>query len=352
MAAGKPDNPGAGGGTAGAGALPAEAALYCEAARRLGWEAEVLDPEFGYLYELRADGHCLRLVGGRTPLNDASASRICEDKFYTELVLRRAGISTTESVRCLAPHGGRAHAWRGRGGADPGLGLARQRGYPLVIKPNRLSHGLGVQVVDSERMLRSAIEAAWQLDYCVLVQPRVGGVDLRLNFVDGEYSLGYARLPVEITGDGQRSIRELLGHSVPRFADEASWRRATKDPVWQAVVVDRGWDERTVVPPGAMLRFETAILNLNRWARAEVLPQLDHAWLALGRQIGTLLRLRHFGVDFKIPAAGARPEEATVIEVNPSPLLTQFAACVDREAALRATMRVLRACLDWTRAPG
>ena len=326
--------------------IPMAVRIQFEAARRLGLEAEILDPEYGYLFELRSPQRTAVLYAGRSPLNDSVAARICEDKYYTELVLRRAGFRVVQSVRCLSPEDFRAPAWAGRGGVEPGLRFAVDFGYPVVVKPNRMSHGYGVQLVASESELRAAIEEVWRYDYCALVQQPVGGVDLRLDFLDDEYLIGYARRPLVLVGDGKRSLRTLLADCDSRFADDEYWNKVTRDRIWQEKVLAHGWNETIILPRGMELHFEATILNLNRWALGTVIPEITESWRSLCGRVGKILNLRHFGVDFKAPSPNAEPEEATIIEVNSSPLLTQLYRMGRREAAIEAQMKVLKAYFD------
>jgi glutathione synthase/RimK-type ligase-like ATP-grasp enzyme len=275
--------------------LPHAVELIREAAETLGLSFRSLDPDFGHLFEL-SDGRVTRtLLGGRSPLNDAVSARLAEDKYYTELVLRRAGYRVPESVRCLKPGQFVLEDYSGRDGTAGAEAFAAARGFPLVVKPNRLSHGRQVQLVHNADELLSAIHRVWNFDYLALVQTAIGGVDIRLDFLDSEYLVGYTR-------------------------------RA---------------------PSGASPQ-EIRILNLARGAQADVLDSIPEAWHEHCLRIGRALHLRFFGIDFKASGLDADPKSATVIEVNASPLFVQMALQGHRERARRAQARVLEAV--WSQA--
>lgn len=272
--------------------LPEAVRLVEEAATELGLSFRLIDPEGGYLFEL-SDGQSTRVcLGGRSPLNDAVSSRIADDKFYTELILRRAGFRVPQSVRCLKPgaFGAEYTAWAGLSQALDG---AARFGFPVVVKPNRLSHGRHVQLVQNEAELRDAVRQVWEFDTIALVQTKHSGVDVRLDFLDHEYLIGYTRTPRP---------------------------GATEDRVH--------------------------ILNLTLGARAHLLPSISNAWHAQGLAVGQALGLRYFGIDFKAPHEDSCPADATVIEVNSSPLFVQMALQGHRDAALAAQKRVLSAVWD------
>ena len=56
-------------------------AFQIEAAKRLGLDARILDPEFGHLFEISDGRRSTRLLGGRSPLNDSVAARLAEGHF-------------------------------------------------------------------------------------------------------------------------------------------------------------------------------------------------------------------------------------------------------------------------------
>jgi glutathione synthase/RimK-type ligase-like ATP-grasp enzyme len=324
-------------------AWPKVTELCLEAAARLGLDAEVLDPEYGYLFEVRRGARRRLLLGGRSPLNDAVAARLAEDKHYTGLLLARAGLRVPETARCLSPHHPSLRAYRERAGMAPGEALAEARGLPLVVKPNRLSHGRGVQLVEDRRALPAAVRAVWALDAIALVQTAAEGRDFRLDFVDGEYLTGYERRPLKVRGDGTRRLGALLAAADGRFADPDRQRRLAEDPRATALLARRGWTLKSVIPEGATVAFEGPIQNLHGASTARLVRHLPERLRRHCLRAGEALGLRHFGVDLKLASLEADPAGATFIEVNASPLLTQIYLLGHREVAVRAQMRVLEA---------
>ncbi|MBI4702668.1 MAG: hypothetical protein HY744_16220 [Deltaproteobacteria bacterium] len=326
---------------------PAAVALQIEAARRLGLHATTLDPEFGYLFELAGGGRSITMLGGRSPLNDAVAARIAEDKHYTGLVLARRGFRTPGTERCLRPGYFLAGPCRDRAGTAPARRFAAEHGYPVVVKPNRQSHGREVALVRDLAELEAAIDRIWSIDYIALVQERIAGPDVRLDFLDGEYLLGYERVPLRVRGDGRATLRALLAREDPRYAGAEIWERAEVDPLWRERVIGRGYDAAGVLAAGVEIDFGADILNLNRWARAALLPEIPADWLEHGCAVGRALGLRHFGIDFKGARPGEDPRAAAVIEVNASPLLQAVYRSGHAEAAIAAQVKVLRAVMDF-----
>ncbi len=319
--------------------------MQTEAARRLGMTVRNLDADYGYLFELRRGDRRATMLGGRSPLNDAVAARICEDKFYTQLLLDGAGHRVATTQRCLAPGYFKNPTLAASAGIEPGLTFAREYGYPLVVKPNRLSHGRDVGVVDDEQQLTTAVERIWRSDYIALLQEKLDGVDLRLDFLDGTYLAGYIRRPVVIEGDGTRTIRQLAAAKDQRFGHDTFWQRTADDPVWCREVLEQGRDAESILPDGVRIDLSGDILNLNGWAMAEPIAELPSAWRDHCLAIGAALNLRHFGIDLRSAGLHSPPKSAAIIEVNASPLLLQLYKMGHRETALAAQARVLDAIL-------
>lgn len=271
--------------------LPPVMRLWREAAGRLGLSVEVVDPDFGYLVEVRNGSRRRVLMGSRSPLNDALAARLADDKHYTTVLLSRAGFRVPPTVRCVCPDRFSDECVNRRAGIAPGLQFAREHAPPFVVKPNSLSHGRGVHVIREPAGLAAAIEATWRLDPIALVQTYVAGQDVRLNYLDGAFLAGYRR---------------------------------------------SGGDARDDV------------LNLARGASPDVLAEAPAGLHALCLRIGEVMGLRHFGVDLRVDGRG----EPTVIEVNSSPQLTRLFELGHDEPAIAGTMRVLRAIFELPAAGG
>ncbi len=169
--------------------------------------------------------------------------------------------------------------------------------------------------------------------------------DLRLDFLDGDYLIGYERFPIRVRGDGGSTIRQLVGRADRRFRDPEPWLSAVRAGSWRRQVEARGWDPDTVLPAGAELDLGGTLLNLNTWASGRLVPALPPAWRRLGAAIGEALGLRHYGIDFRGAGLDDDPAEASAVEVNASPLLLQIHRLGWEEEAVEAQMQVLQAAL-------
>lgn len=315
--------------------------LRAEAARRLGFDIQNLDPDSGYLWEVSNGDQKRILMGAFSPHNSAIAARLAEDKFHTATLVRRLGRRVPGVVRCLRPGRFEQEDFESHLGMAPAHAFARERAFPLVVKPNRGARGRHVQVVHDVAAMEAAIERVWTYDYLALVQEVAHGIDVRLDYLDDEFLFGYLRRPVSLVGDGARSIRELLAAADPRFTGEAFWNQLQADPIWRRSCEQHGWTLDATPGEGEAIRFDTVVLNLNRLCVAELVRQVPDDWLAAGLEIGRALELRHFGIDFKAPSFEGGPDDATVLEVNASPSVVQMSRRGYYEEALGAEIRIM-----------
>lgn len=325
----------------GAPRLPRTVELAREAVRRLGWGLRVLDTEYGHLFEVDSGRRRRLFLGALSPLNDSVASRLAADKHFTALLLERAGMRVPATVRCLAPGYFTKEDYERHAGPGPGLEFARRHGYPVVVKPIRGSSGRHVALARDEAELRAALEPAWERHGLAVVQEPIPTPDLRLDFLDGDYLLGYERSPIQVTGDGRSTIRELVARLDPRFTSDAAWQGG-RAASWPDAA---GHRPATVLAAGERLDLGGTLLNLNTWASGRLIPELPDRWLAYGLRAGAVLGLRHFGIDFRGAGLDDDPAQAAIVEINASPLLLQIHALGWVDEAVEAQARILRAAL-------
>lgn len=328
--------------------VPFAVQLCLEGAARLGWRTEILDPAFGYLWELELPGGARRaIIGAKTPVNDAAAAQLAQDKHYAGVVLRRAGFRVPAGVRALSPQHFKDTHYARDTGMGPALELARERGFPLIVKPNRLSHGRLVRIVRNEKALRRAVEEVWGLERIALVQTIVAGRELRVDVLDGELLAAYERRPIAVVGDGARDVATLLRAADARFEELDAKGLAKRLEATDAAEAAGGGAAlaKRVPADGEEVVLDERIMNLNRLCTAQLRPRLPDRWREYAVRAANALGLRLAGVDLRVTSLAADPSEATILEVNSTPLLAQLARLGHREIAVDGQARILQALL-------
>jgi len=87
------------------------------------------------------------------------------------------------------------------------------RNRPVVIKPKLTNFGLGITILKNnadQQVFERAVDIAFEHDSSVLIEEFIGGKEFRFLVMDGEVAGILHRVPANVTGDGSRTVRELV----------------------------------------------------------------------------------------------------------------------------------------------
>lgn len=276
-----------------------------EAIRRGIW-VEVLDAETG---EMRLT-HGGRHVITRESLSEytsAIAMCRCDDKRLTRRLVAEAGITVPRAR--LATF-------------DEGDYTFLTEVGEVVVKPTRGEQGKGITVgVTAENGpddLAAALARAREHYPEVLIEQRVTGDDLRLVVIDGKVVAAALRMPPEIIGTGEHTIRDLItAESRRRSVATGGESRIPLDALTEATVAEAGWILDDVLPRDTRLRVRRTA-NLHQGGTihdvtAQVNPELCRVAVAAAEAIGIPVT----GIDLLVPdVTGA---DYAFIEANERP---------------------------------
>lgn len=282
------------------------ARIIADEALRRGIWVEVLDAETG---EMRLT-HGGRSVITRESLSEytsAVAMCRCDDKRLTRRLVSEAGITVPRAR--LATF-------------DEGDVKFLDEVGEVVVKPTRGEQGKGITVgitADSgPEELANALARAREHYRDVLIEQRVQGDDLRLVVIDGRVVAAALRMPPEIIGTGEHSIRDLIAaESRRRSAATGGESRIPLDGLTEATVAEAGWTLDDVLPQGTRLRVRRTA-NLHQGGTihdvtAVVNQELCRVAVTAAEAIGIPVT----GIDLLVPdVTGA---EYAFIEANERP---------------------------------
>lgn len=180
--------------------------------------------------------HTRWLESSYTQQTPVIGTRLARDKFRTAQVLRQLGLP--------APVHGRVAS------AAQAVELAGQLGYPVVVKPADRDGGLGVSAdLRNEAAVLDAYRNAAQYSNQILVEKHADGDDHRLTVLHGRLIKTVLMRPFGVTGDGQRSIAQLLAEALP---DQPHTQPAL-DHEALGLLEQYGMTGATVLAPGQQL---------------------------------------------------------------------------------------------------
>lgn len=157
-----------------------------------------LSPDAQQRLTMQVDGRVRWFNGAKSNLNGRLARRCALHKDITSRLLRSAGQNAPENSVFSAGEADRAWAW-----AETIL--------PVVVKPNSGGSGESVYLDLTDRAgFREAFDAVARSSREVLVEQFVRGVEHRVLMVYGKVAAVARRLPANVTGDGTKSVENLI----------------------------------------------------------------------------------------------------------------------------------------------
>jgi len=182
--------------------LPMSMRFFRESLKSRGWRAEKLCAESqNNLILTRPDGVTVRVASSTPPTTSVYALRLADNKLMSYELLRDLGVPQPEAMAVRT--------------AEEVLPMIEKYGS-VAVKPIDGAHGNGVTVgvtdlAQAEEAIRKAVEASPEMELAI-VQPQlpVDEIERRVLCIDYKFVVAVARIPAQVTGDGQSTIRELI----------------------------------------------------------------------------------------------------------------------------------------------
>jgi hypothetical protein len=287
-------------------------AIYAEyACTEFGLAFADIDGGNGLLFSVSSPAKSIQFGAGRCswyPQNNATASTLASDKYFTNRILECAGVATLGGEYFFLNDRHRAHRPPGHERGDAREYFTKL-GATAFIKPLLGSRGDFAQAIfDEASLLRYLGEVAVYYD-SILIQPIVAASEYRVFLLDDEVVYTARKYPPFVLGDGERPIRDLLA------AHNDDLRSRGLSPV--TVSADREPELDTVPREG--VRWDIpGRMNLSAGGKMVLRDPPSEAALTMARRAARALGLRVAAVDL-FTCIGADPNAMAVIEVNANP---------------------------------
>ena len=263
----------------------------------------MLDPRHGELV-LTWHGRRMTTLESLSELTTAVAFRRCHYKSHTRRVLEDAGLRVAA---------GRVATF------DEADVAFLERWKDIVVKPDRGEGGQGLTVGVVDRGgLEAALEAARAVCPDVLLEQRCDGEDVRVVVIGGEVVAAAARRPPVVTGDGERTVAELVESlSGARSEATAGAARVPLDETTLEVLRSEGYEVDSVLPEGTTLTIRRTANVHTGGTIDDVTAQLHPELAAVSVAAARALEIPVVGVDLMVPALDG--PDYTIIEANEQP---------------------------------
>lgn len=241
------------------------------------------------------------------------AVSIASNKHLANAVLQRAGVPVARQ-RVVET-------------ADEVRRFGAEAGYPLVLKPVAMRRQEGVRFVYRPDQAAAAIDQAGINRQLVVAESYLPGPEHRVLVVDGEILAAFERSAPTVTGDGRRTIADLVAaaNSDPLRGD---WRAGFElspivlDAVGLDFLASRGWRPDSVPPEGAVVECHPLpFVGYGGGRRVDSTDRIHPDNRAVAVRALAALELDAGGIDFRCPdiSRSWREVGAGICEVNPRP---------------------------------
>ncbi|MSU73569.1 cyanophycin synthetase [Candidatus Kaiserbacteria bacterium] len=300
------------------------AGMLQKLAKKIGARV-VLEPEWKIAGQIQyKDGSNRYFRYNTLDLNPVGASDIAKDKDYANFFMRKMGYPTVRGKSFFSDD------WcatiGSRRNTHAAYRYAKTLGFPLIVKPNSGTQGIGVALVHTKQEFYRAMKQIFKHDRVALVQKQVRGQDYRIVVLDKEIISAYERIPLNVVGDGRSTIKQLLTKKGRAFvASSRDTRINLKDPRIRNRLARQG-----LALPCILKRGERVFLldnaNLSTGGDAvdvtkEIHPKFKKLAVKLTKDMG----LRLCGVDLMIEGNVAqKPKKYWILEINAAPGLDHY----------------------------
>jgi cyanophycin synthetase len=255
-----------------------------------------------------------RVRATMTSLTPALGVDIAGDKSLTSRLLAAAGLPVprSETVRT----------------EDEAVAAARRIGFPVVVKPLDGNHGRGVglDLRDEDAVKGWFPRARAESRRGVLqVESFVTGNDYRVLVVGGTMVAVAQRIPAHVTGDGRRTVKELveITNEDPRrgIGHEKVLTKIKIDDAAVELLTKQGYSLDDVPDDGALVKLaETGNMSTGGIS-------IDRTWEAheenveIAEEAAQVTGLDVAGIDFLTPdiSQPVRETGGAIVEVNAAP---------------------------------
>jgi D-alanine-D-alanine ligase-like ATP-grasp enzyme len=284
--------------------------LALEVMRR-GGQVEWINRSF---FITQRDGQPVGFWCTRSNATSFVAAQATSRKDVTQRLLRRAGVA-------VAP--GRSFE---RSRRQRALRYGPELGFPLVVKPATGSKGTGITTnIQGPAELERAWELAAACARYVLIERHFRGRAAGRFLVVGRDCVAVSqRIPMVLTGDGVRTVSELIAaenHARQQVAHQRK-RLIAVDEGLDAFLAGSGRQQGTVLALGEELALSQTA-NTSRGALTEDITDAVHPSYRAGavRATSVIPGLSIAGVDILADDLGvpATPENHIVVELNSMP---------------------------------
>ncbi len=290
---------------------PDHAVYAAYSSAEFGLDFDDIDDGAGLVFRVASKTRAAYFGAGRCswyPQNNSTAATLAADKYFANRILGDAGIATLGGDYFFLSARHRTHRPGGHERKDAFESFRKLHGRTF-IKPLTGSRGDYAQAIHSEAELDRYLREVAQYYDAVLMQPIVSGLEYRIFLLDDEVVYAARKFPPSLTGDGARSVRDLLD------AHNAALKGRGLSAIDLAAIPKTSLG--VVLPAGEHWEIPGR-MNLSAGGRMALESPRSAFALTMARKAVQALGLRAAAVDL-FADIGGEADAMAIIEVNSNP---------------------------------
>lgn len=262
-------------------------------------------------------------------LNTLGSSEIARDKDYANFFMDQMGYPIIPGSKTFFSDRWARIIGEPYRKIDNAYKYALKLGFPVIVKPNSGSQGLGVALVHNKKEFYRAMNNIFKFDRVAIVQERIVGKDYRLVVVDKKVISVYERIPLSVVGDGKSNILRLLKKKQQKFvASSRDTQIKIDDPRIVEKLKYQGLTFNSILEKKKRV-FLLDNANLSAGGESiDVTKETHSKFKKLAVQLTRDMGLRLCGVDLMIDGViSEEPEQGKfwILEINSAPGLDHYA---------------------------
>lgn len=169
----------------------------------------VIEPEWGIVGQIRYKNGVVRSLRYLSlDLNGIASSDVAKDKDYAKFFMNKRGYPVADGTTIFSNDW--AQKIKSKRNISYAPKAALKLGYPLIVKPNSKSQGIGITKVENTKELFDALKQVFKIDRVAILEKYMPGHDYRVVVLDKDIISAYERIALSVVGDAKSTVLELL----------------------------------------------------------------------------------------------------------------------------------------------